>query len=112
MTSPVIEPALCLSQLRYRVRLLPEVSENFFCVCDKPCYCETLIVSLVVKIELGQNYEMITSLSSSSCLLTPELAPTLEHRAITQFLDIYTGVRTLLTGDQLVARPPHKHRAT
>jgi hypothetical protein len=48
----------------------------------------------------------------SSCPLTRELAPILEHRADYSVSWSFTSVRTPWTSDQLVARPLPKHRAT
>jgi hypothetical protein len=48
----------------------------------------------------------------SSCPLTWELAPILEHRADSSVSRSFTVSRTHWTGDQLVARPLPKHRTT
>jgi hypothetical protein len=49
---------------------------------------------------------------SSSCPLTRELAPILEHRVDCPVSWSFTGGRTPCTGDQLVARPLPKNRKT
>jgi hypothetical protein len=54
----------------------------------------------------------IVPLFFSSCPLTRELAPILEHRADYSVSWSFTGGRTPWTGDQLVPRPLPKHRKT
>jgi hypothetical protein len=48
----------------------------------------------------------------SSCSITRELAPILEHMADYLIYSSFTDGRTPWAGDQLVARPLPKHGAT